>query len=231
MQTAKKVGVDPAMLYTSAMIEGFSGLYPGARVEGGPNAVAFTGDREYPVSALWHFGLDSLKDYLPNLIKKGYLPPDFEKSFKVWDGPTKSPAGDQYRAENIMFKNPETGMQAKAAMLKAFYDEFDDYANKKGMKLTPEQRDYFALAHFNSGAHGYEMLDAYNKAGLLKNNDFLNKRANIPIQGFVDFYKKRGKSDAEAQASAEKLHAQIYGNIAPRLAAARGLKSEGLLGE
>lgn len=230
LNAAKAAGVDPSLLYTSAMVEGFSGLYPGARKSLGSQGVGFTGDREYPVSANWHYGLDSLEGYLPSLIKKGYLPSDFSNTYKVWKGPTVSPAGDvnaagaAYRPENVMFKNAEAGMQAKAAMMRQYFDEFDDYAKKKGIKLSPEQRKYFALAHFNSGAHGYEMLDSYNKAGLLKNDDFIKKMPNIDVS-----YRYQGKP--MSREASMRLHKQIYGNVAPRLAAARGLTEEGLFDE
>jgi len=120
-----------------------------------------------------------------------------------------------------MFKNTDAGVQAKAAMMRQFYDDFDEYAKKKNINLTPEQRNFFALAHFNSGQHGFEMLDAYKKAGLLKNNDFIKNRPDIEIPAFTSFY----KGDTQ---KAEKLHKQIFGNVAPRLAAAEGLKKEGL---
>jgi hypothetical protein len=110
-----------------------------------------------------------------------------------------------------MFKNADAGIQAKAAMLRQFYDELDDYAKKRNVNLSPAARDFFALAHFNSGAHGYQMLDAYNKAGLLKNEDFLKKMPSVNISGV-----------------SPALHKQIYTNVLPRILAARGLKGEGL---
>lgn len=213
MREAKKLGINPALFYASSMIEGQSGLYPGADKSLAPGLVKTTGDKDYPISGLWNFGLDSFQDYLPTLKKKGYLPQDFEKNYKVWDKPG-SPLGAGYRDESVMFKNADAGVQAKAAMMRAFYDEVDDYAKSKNINLTPKQRDFFALAHFNSGAHGYQMLDAYNKAGLLKGEDFLQKMPNIPIAGV-----------------SPALHKQIYGNVSPRLAAARGLTEEGYFDE
>lgn len=217
---AKRLGLDPELLYSSAMIEGMSGYYPQKNRTTGAQTVKWTGDKDYPVSGLWGFGLDSLEDYLPALKKKGYLPQDFEKNYKVFEG-EGGPKGKDI-PESVMFKTTDAGLQAKAAMMRQFYDEFDDYTKEKGIKLTPEQRNFFALAHFNSGRHGYEMLDAYNKAGLLKNNDFLKSRPNVPIQAFIDFYKGNKEK-------AEKLHSQIFGNVTPRLAAAAGLKQEQLL--
>ncbi len=212
IQEAKAVGLDPALFYSSAMIEGQSGLYSGATKtdKGEPAWKGNTGDKDFPISGLWGFGLDSFTDYYPSLVKKGYLPKDFDKQFKVWEG-EGGPLGADADPESAMFRSTDAGIKAKAAMMRAFYDESDAYAKKKGYTLTPEQRDFFGLAHFNSGTHGYQMMDAYSKAGLLKNNDFLNKMPNIPIAGV-----------------SPKLHQQIYGNISPRLAAARGLKEEGL---
>lgn len=212
IQEAKAVGLDPATFYASSMIEGQSGLYAGATktADGQPAWKGNTGDKDFPISGLWGFGLDSFTDYYPTLKKKGYLPQDFDKQFKVWEG-EGGPLGPDADPEIAMFKSTDAGIKAKAAMMRAFYDESDAYASKKGIKLTPEQRDFFGLAHFNSGAHGYEMMDAYNKAGLLKSNDFLNKIPNITIPGI-----------------SAKLHQQIYSNISPRIAAARGLKEEGL---
>lgn len=211
-KAARAVGLDPALLYASSMIEGQEGLYPGYKPGMSTVGVRYTGNHDYPVSGLWHFGLDSFKDYYPTLKKKGYLPQDFDKNFTTWEG-EGGPAGPQY-PESTMFKNAESGVQAKAAMMRAFYDELDDYAKSKKINLTPDQRNFFALAHFNSGAHGYQMLDAYNKAGLLKGDDFMNKMPDIPIAGV-----------------SPKLHKQIYDNVIPRIMAARGLKSEGLFGD
>lgn len=215
MQEARALGLNPALFYASSMIEGQSGLYPGAAKtpDGRPAWRGYTGDKDYPISALWGFGLDSFTDYYPSLVKKGYLPSDFDKQFRVWGG-EGGPLGRDADPEVAMFKNTDAGVKAKAAMMRAFYDELDDYAKKKNIRMTPEQRDFFALAHFNSGAHGYEMLDAYNKSGLLKGSEFLKKRPDIPI---------RGVSPA--------LHQKIYSNVMPRILAARGLEKEGYFDE
>lgn len=226
-EEANKLGLDPALFYSSSMVEGQSGLYRGSagqNAQGQDLYRGYTGDKDYPVSGMWAFGLDSFQDYYPELVRKGYLPKDFDKQWKNYDQPgapegSTSPSGQ----ESTMFKTTDAGIQAKAAMMRAFYDESDAYAKKRGYNLTPEQRDYFALAHFNSGAHGYEMMDSYNKAGLLKNNDFLNS-GKIPNVN-VNFMYKGKQMSPEASA---RLHQQIYGNISPRIAAARGLKQEGL---
>jgi hypothetical protein len=226
IQEATALGLNPALFYASAMIEGQSGIYAGSSktADGQPAWTGYTGDKDYPISGVWGFGLDSFQDYYPELKKKGYLPKDFDSQWKNYEfegapeGST-SPSGE----ESTMFKTTDAGIKAKAAMMRAFYDESDAYAKKKGYNLTPEQRDYFALAHFNSGAHGYEMMDAYNKAGILKNNDFINS-GSIPNVNVPFMFKGKQMSAGASQ----KLHQQIYGNISPRIAAARGLQAEGL---
>jgi hypothetical protein len=222
MREAKALGLDPAVFYASSMIEGQSGLYPGSvkTEDGQPGWKGNTGDKDFPISALWGFGLDSFTDYYPTLKKKGYLPKDFDKEFKVWEG-DGGPLGEDADPESAMFRTTDAGVKAKAAMMRAFYDETEDYANKKGIDLTPEQRDFFGLAHFNGGEHGYEMLDAYKKAGLLKDGKLPDKMPNIDIP-----FKYKGKPMSKE--AADKLHKQIYNNVAPRLAAAKGLKEEGL---
>jgi len=220
IKEAKKLGLDPALLYASSMIEGQSGLYPQKDKITGEMTVNYTGDDEYPVSGLWSFGLDSFLDYLPQLKKKGYLPQDFEKNYKVWDKPG-GPAGKDANEESVMFKTTDAGVQAKAAMLRAFNDEFDEKLHEKNITLSPQQRDFFRLAYFNSGQHSFQLLDAYKKNGLLKSDDFINKMPDVPIPEFVKLYKGDTKK-------AETLHKQIYGNIVPRILAAKGLKQEGL---
>lgn len=221
-KAATQVGLDPALFYASSMIEGQSGLYAGAaRTEDGrPAWKGNTGDKDFPISGLWGFGLDSFQDYYPTLQKKGYLPKDFDKQFKIWDK-EGGPMGADADPEGVMFRNTDAGVQAKAAMMRAFYDETEDYAKKKGIDLTPDQRDFFGLAHFNSGVHGYELLDAYKKAGLLKDGKLPGKMPKIDIP-----FKYKGK--LMSKEAAAKLHKEIYDNVAPRLAAARGLKEEGL---
>ncbi len=218
LKEANKLGLDPALLYTSSMIEGQSGLYPQKDKKTGEMRVHTSGNKEYPVSGAFSFGLDSFSDYLPTLKKKGYLPQDFDKNFTI---DVDDNASDPNNNQGVLFKTTDAGVQAKAAMMRAFYDESDDYAKKKNINLSPEQRDFFALAHFNSGSHGFEMMDAYNKAGVLKNNDFINKMPNVD----VPFMYNGKQMSPEAS---QKLNKQIYGNVTPRLAAARGLKDQDL---
>lgn len=206
LKAASQLKLDPALLYTSAMVEGMSGLYPDKE-----GHAKYTGDKDYPVSALWSFGLDSFdKGKADELIKKGYLPKDFANQFKVWDGGEGGPAGKEMKPEKAMFKTTDAGLQAKAAMLKDSYDDIEAYAKKKGIPLSAKARDFFALANFNGGeGTGHQMLIDYANNGLLKDDAYLKKR---PTSG---------------KGLKETSYKDVYDNVKKRIVVADALKKEG----
>jgi hypothetical protein len=193
------------------MIEGMSGLYLNKT---GNIKTKLTGNDQYPVAGSANFGLDNFAGMYPEFVKRGYLKDDFKNNFIPYksDNPNET-------QNSASFKSVADALKAKAAYMKYEYDEIDNYAKKKGITLTPEQRDFFASARYNSGTHSQELLDAYNKAGALKDNSFLNKMPSVN----VPFMYQGKQLSPEA---AQKLHKQIYGNVIPRLHAARGLKAE-----
>ena len=76
LKTAKGLGLDPALLYSSAMEEGMSGLYPDKNKQ-----VDYSGNEKFPVNGFANFGLDTFSDAYEGLVKRGYLPADFSKNF------------------------------------------------------------------------------------------------------------------------------------------------------
>lgn len=199
-------GIDPALLYGSAMEEGMSGAY--ANKEGRINT---TGDRNYPVSGLWSFGLDSFDtDRYNTLVKKGLLPKEFANNFTIFQG-EGGPAGKDVRPETAMFKTTDAGLQAKAAMMKEAYDDMDAYAKHQGITMSPKARDFFTLATFNGGEGvGHQMLTDYNNNGLLKGDAYLKAR---PTSG-------RGLK--------ESSYKSVYDNVRRRLVYQQALKEQGL---
>ncbi len=201
LNASGKLGLDPALLYSSAMEEGMSGLYPDKNGE-----VNFSGDENYPVSGYQSFGLDTFSDAFPGLVKKGYLPPEFEKEFKKKVEAPRS--GDNKVAVNSAdFSSAHAAMQAKAAMIKAGRDELDDFTSKNKIKLSDKAKDFFTLVGFNAGpANAKKMLKEYNSMGVLKNDSFLKKRPS-------------------------KSWAVPYENVIRRLQMADALKAEGYFDE
>lgn len=176
-KAASQYGLDPALLYSSAMEEGLSGLFKDRgtgldtkhRKPGDFGYQDFYSDKDYPVSGKESLGLNTFADRFPDLVKGGYLPKDFSKNFRSTEG------GPGELKNN--FKNVDSAMQAKAAMLKYHYDDVDSYAAHRGIKLSSKARDFFALAEFNGGeGSGHQMLNDYHNNGLLEGDKFLEKR-------------------------------------------------------
>lgn len=166
-KVGKQLGVDPALLYASSMEEGMSGLYPDKNGQ-----VDYSMDKDFPVQGSHNFGLDNFVSRFPDLVKKGYLPQQFQTQFKRFI-PTDPNATDQ----SANFKTTDDALLAKGAFLKSNYDEIDALAKKKGITLSPKARDFFALINYNAGSGtGQQMLTDYNNNGLLKDDSFLKQR-------------------------------------------------------
>lgn len=173
-KAASKYGIDPALLYSSSMEEGASGLFKnknGTDTKGrNPGEFGYQdyfGDKDFPVNGNQSFGMPDFAKRFPELVQKGYLPKEFANKFRGKDG--------EFSAND--FKTVEDGMQAKAALMKYTYDDVDKYAKQKGIPLTQKARDFFALAEFNSGEGGFhKLLAKYHDKGLLEGDRFLQQR-------------------------------------------------------
>ena len=201
-KAAKSLGLDPALLYSSAMEEGMSGLYPGKKGD-----VDYSGDEKFPVSGYVSFGLDTFADKFPDLVKKGYLTQDFAKNFNK----SVETNEQKTRVNSANFKDADSALQAKAALMKMTYDDIDSYSKKRGIPLSPKARDFFALADYNGGeGTGHQMLNDYYNNGQLEGDKFLQAR---PTSG------KGLKADS---------YKGIYENVNRRLLMRDALKKEGL---
>lgn len=184
---SKIAGVDPSLLYSSAMEEGLgyvlskpNDVSEAYSIAAGWDANPRTKQKKaafdpnkYKVDGFYNYGLDRFgeKGVVENLQKKGYLPKDFNDKYTVYDAINE-------KKENIKtaaFLNDEAALTAKAAMLRDTQDQLNSYTTKKGYKLTPEQMDFFALAGYNGGIGNMQkMIDSYNQKGYLKDNKFLD---------------------------------------------------------
>lgn len=165
IQAAKKQGLDPALLYSSTMEEGASGLYPDKK---GEISTGEEIDAKYPVSGYANYGLDNFHTDFPEMVKKGYLPKDFDY---VKTG-TKNEQGVPVMSG--LFKNTEDAMQAKAAYVHLYQDRIDDYAKKTGVEMSPKAKQFFTLIGFNGGeGTAHKLIKYYKENGLLKDDKFL----------------------------------------------------------
>lgn len=206
VKAASKYGIDPALLYSSAMEEGASALFKnksGLDTKGRKPTdfgyQSFYGDKEFPVNGNESMGMPDFANRFPELVEKGYLPKDFTNKFRG-----KKNAGAY--SEND-FKSVEDGMQAKAALMKYNYDYVDKYAEKKGIQLSDKAKDFFALAAFNGGEGAViKRMQKYKDAGLLEGNKFLKQRPEM----------EKNLPD----------NLDVYGHIVPRMKMRDALKEQ-----
>jgi hypothetical protein len=194
-KAASKYGLDPALLYSSAMEEGMSGLFPDKK-----GNVDYSGNEKYPISGFVSFGMDRFGEKFTDLVKKGLLDKDFANKFKP--SPETNDKGEKVTSAN--FVDSDSALQAKAAMMKDFQDTTDQYAKKSNITLSPRAREFFGLVAYNGGEGNMQkIMQNYNKAGALKDDNFIANRPN-------DDYKT------------------IHTNVGRRLQMRDALRSEGL---
>lgn len=168
VKIGNKLGVDPALLYSSAMEEGMSGLYPDKNSQ-----VDAAEDPKYPVDGYASFGLDNFSDAAAGLIKKGYLPKDFANNFKRSAHTNEK----NEKVNSADFKTVDAALEAKAAMIKDAGDQVNGITQKANIQLSPKAKDFFNLVAYNAGIGNAEkMLKEYNRSGYLKDDKFLEKR-------------------------------------------------------
>lgn len=169
-KSGKASGLRPSLFYSSAMEEGMRGLFPTAQNKG---QIDYSGHDAFPISGYLNFGLDRFSDLYPSLVKKGYLPADFNKNFE------KSPEVNEKKEKinSANFKDLDSALQAKAATLRNTEDELNDYTKKNKIDLTPKQKEFFTMVSYNSGeGNAQKMIESYQKKGYLKNDKFLDER-------------------------------------------------------
>lgn len=212
-KAAKEYGIDPALLYSSAMEEGMSGLFKNKngtdtknRKPGDFGYQDYYGDKDFPINGGQSFGFQTFAERFPDLVRGGYLPKEFEKEFRG----TKSALGtDAEYAQANNFKTTDAAIKAKAALLKYNYDEVEKYAKGKGIELSNKAKDFFALATYNGGEGAlHKLLKEYNEKGLLKDDKFLkeNPHKGEKIPENLDVYSHVQRRIRMADALKEQKH-------------------------
>lgn len=208
INAVKRFGLDPALFYASAMEEGVSGMfkkgYPG---EGFFNSSSY---EDFPVSGFAGVGLDHFASQFPYLVKRGYLPADFQKKFQ----PTVMTNEKGETTHSGDFRSVEDAMMAKGAMAKMSEDQVMDFAKKKGIQLSPAAKQFFTYVNYNAGeGNAQKMLMDYHNSGALKDDAFIKAR---PVSG------------GNLKSNSWK---QPYDNVMRRVKMAEALKNEGYFDE
>lgn len=172
---ARQTGVNPSLLYSSAMEEGLG--YAISKPDDASEAyVNWSGknkklSQQYPVDGFYNYGLDTFGDQYSSLQKGGYLPEGFNKRFTKL--PVVNEKGEKYNS--AAFMNDQDALIAKAAMIKQTGDVLSQYEKKNNLKLSDKQRDFFTLAGYNGGQGNMEkMIKSYQDKGYLKDDKFLD---------------------------------------------------------
>ena len=152
---AKFSGINPALLLSSSFQEGMNKAIarPDEVSEAYVNANV---GADYPVDAFYNYGIDQFDKYLPNI--KQYLPEGFDQKYKIYQA--KNEKGEPINT--AAFKDNQSALMVKAAILKNNADLMDKYATSKGVTLDDNARNYFTLASYNAGeANAMKMFDKY----------------------------------------------------------------------
>lgn len=183
-KAANSTNVDPSLLYASVHEEGLPLVFPDKNGNL-PKPTGFTptpASKGFPTDSL-SFGLDSIGEQVPDLIRRGLLPADFKNHINPVDSQDNGQTVTSYN-----MKNEDDGVLASAAILKKNRDILDAYTKSNNINLTPRQEDFFNLAAFNSGDVGAQkMLQSYKAKGYLKDDSFLDD-PNFKPASYGDVY-------------------------------------------
>lgn len=184
ISAAKKGNIDPALLYSSAMVEGFNQVAAKGNQASPAYLNAVNGYSEFidedtnkvlkprvnqnkldskafPIDGFHDYGLDTFGDNYNNLKK--YLPQGFESRFQFYDAyndATRTDASGKkipnpMKIRTAAFKTNEDALIAKAAFLNYNKDQVSGYVKQKGLTdLDQKTMDYFTLAAYNGGYGG-----------------------------------------------------------------------------
>lgn len=176
---AKAMGLDPAMFYASAAEEGMTGLIPdnkGNVTTGDEKHVDLNG--KYPVDGFTNFGLDHFHDQFKELVKRGYLPKDFDYQKATIKNPEN---GEVVNSGN--FKSVEDATKAKAAFVRMEKDNLDSWSKTNNVQLSPAAQQFFTFVSYNGGpGTAHKMINYYRSKGLLEGDKFID----VPPPANVD---------------------------------------------
>jgi hypothetical protein len=172
---AKQAGVNPAILYTSAMEEGMQ-LYKTHPDDASEAYVNWQTDNrdlanKFPVDGFYNYGLDRFGEEADRLIKLGYLKPEYKDRFTSYDALNEK----KEKIKTAAFASDEDALVAKAAMMRDAEDRLNHYAKQKKYNLSDKGKEFFTLAAYNGGlGTAQKMLDSWNQKGYLKDDKYLD---------------------------------------------------------
>lgn len=174
-RVAQQAGVDPGLLFSSAMEEGMQLGF--ARPDDISEAYSMWSEKngeqagKFKVDGFYNYGLDRFGEEYERLKKKGYLGEDFAEKFTPYDAINER----NEKIKTAAFVDDESALMAKAAMMRDATDQMNGFYEKKGGKLSDKAKNFFTLAAYNGGLGlAQKMYDSYDQKGYLKDDNFMN---------------------------------------------------------
>lgn len=197
----QQYGFSPQLLFANANEEGLRDII---------KQQGWSGNKDYQIPGAEYFGMDYFGGDYQNLVNGGLLPADFKQNFtpRTYTLPASEGGGQRPSAD---FKTFDSALTAQAAMLANRRQGVDKQAEKLGITLTPEARDFFTLVNYNASTNTMpQMMSDYSKAGYLDNNSFLKERPVVGKNGvklsdksYADVYDHTMRRMVPAQAWGE----------------------------
>lgn len=170
LKATKALGLDPNLFWASAAEEGATGLVPDKK--GNVNTdEKIDVDSKYGVSGYANFGVDHFHDDFKELVKRGYLPKDFdyEKSQHTNEN------GEKVNSAN--FKTVQDALQAKAAYIRMHQDDLSRWSKDNNVNLSPAAKQFFTYMSYNGGpGTAHKLINYYKDKGLLDGDQFLTTK-------------------------------------------------------
>lgn len=146
ISASNKTGMGADMLAANALQEGLNTMADTKKLKTSNEYRSSKVDsKKYPIDGFLYYGLDNFSSVAPDLIKKGYLPNDFDYS------PFEAQNENWKTVKTAAFKSNEDAMIAKGAFLKMFRDDVRNYATKIGLPLNKEAEEYLTMSAYNGG--------------------------------------------------------------------------------
>ena len=175
---SKRTGIDPGLLYTSAMEEGMKLALTGQ--DSGTRRAGYVeyqksnpkGAKEYPIDGGYYYGLNTFSDKYGRTIK----PSDLPRGFKY--APYDQKGADGTKAfTSAAFRSHDDAISAKAAMMKQVQGAMTYRLKENKLDLSPEARKFFDMVGYNMGEDKtIDMIKSYQQKGYLKDDRFLDPK-------------------------------------------------------
>lgn len=205
-QAAEKHGVDPNLIYNTAISEGldkYDYFAQGQQLDDyEKNELRPYIQKQGGVDVSNILGLDTIGNVKSRLVRKGYIDPKEYKS-KADEFTYTNEKGE--KVKSAQYEDLGYALDNMTAFLKDSNDMLEEYIQENDIELSGLGKKFFQNVAYNAGiGNAQKMLKSYNKKGYLEDDNYIYERPN-------DSWK------------------QIHKNSLKRVSAMVGLDEQGLL--